>query len=154
MKLINKETFCVCGYAVETTLAQNDQDLAGLFKDFFSTNKESILLRLHGSKKGYYGLTWYTQTHEKYCYLLGIEVGVGNEPPENALLKSVPETVYAVSGYPQDRDIIDAWNEFFYTDIPKAGYAPNEQHNLYFEFYPESVHSNYELWVPVVKANE
>jgi len=46
-----------------------------------------------------------------------------------------------------------AWNEFFYTDIPNSGDTPNEHQNLYFEFYPESVDGDYELWVPVVKAH-
>ena len=28
-----------------------------------------------------------------------------------------------------------------------------ERYSLYFEYYPESVHGDYELWVPVVKAD-
>jgi len=153
MKLVERETFYICGYAVETTAEQNNNDISSLYGNFFETGKEAALLRLQGSKRGYYGLSWYTKDHEKYCYLLGIEVGRVNEPPENALLKVVSRTTYAVADYPHEKDIMKAWNEFFYTDIPKAGYAPNEQHNLYFEYYPESVHGDYELWVPVVKSN-
>ena len=153
MNLIERDTFYICGYAVETTAAQNDKDVSNLYNDFFNKDKESILSRLQGSKKGYYGLSWYTQGHEKYCYLLGIEVGKENDPPENALFKSLEKTLYAVARYPHGRDIIEAWNEFFYTDIPKAGYAPNEPYNLYFEYYLEGVHGDYELWVPVVKSD-
>jgi len=153
MKLIERETFCICGYAVETTAAQNDKDVGGLYKDFFDKDKESILLGLRGSKKGYFGLSWYSQGHEKYCYLLGIEVSKENEPPENALMRTLEKTLYAVACYPHNKDIMEAWNEFFYTDIPGEGYAPNEPYNLYFEYYPESVKGDYELWVPVVKAD-
>jgi len=153
MKLVDKETFYICGYAVETTATQNDKDISDLYGYFFEKANETLLLDLQGSKKGYFGLSWYTLGHEKYCYLLGIEVGKDNQPPENAILKTVPKALYAVAWFPHDKDIKEAWTEFFYTDIPKEGYAPNELQNLYFEYYSESVHGDYELWVPVVKAN-
>jgi hypothetical protein len=35
-----------------------------------------------------------------------------------------------------------------------CGYAPDEAFNLYFEYYPKSVHGDYELWVPVIRADE
>ena len=152
MDIVERETFYICGYAVETTATQNDKDVSGLYKDFFTMKKDEVLLRLRGSKKGYYGLSWYSQGHERYCYLLGIEVGKENEPPDNTLIKALETTLYAVARYPQSKDIIEAWNEFFYKDISNAGYAPNEPYNLYFEYYPEDVHGDYELWVPVVKA--
>ena len=153
MKLVERETFHVCGYAIETTASQNGEDLSKLYEDFFDSDKESLLLRLQSSKKGYYGLMWYTQGHEKYYYLLGIEVGGENEPPEDAMLKTITKTTYAITCYPHDKDTIEAWTEFFYRDIPKEGYAPDEQHNLYFEYYPKGVDEDYELWVPVVKVN-
>lgn len=152
MKFIERDTLHICGYVAETDAEHNDNDLNKLFKDFFDDNKETVLRNLHGSKKGFYGLQWYTQGHEKYCYLLGIEVGGECEPPVDSILKTIPKTTYAVSCYPHDKDIIEAWTEFFYTDIPNKGYAPNEQLNLYFEFFPESVDGDYELWVPVIKA--
>jgi predicted transcriptional regulator YdeE len=151
MKLIERETFYICGYAVETNSEQNETDVAGLYEDFFSTDKESTLRDLQGSKNGYYGLLWYTQNHEKYFYLLGIEVAKDNMVPENALTKTLEKTIFAVAEYPAGKDGTEAWTEFFYTDIPEAGYAPNEQYNLYFEYYPKSVNGNYELWVPVIK---
>ena len=153
MKIVERETFHICGYAVETTASQNDNDVGGLYKDFFNKDKEAILLRLQGSKKGYFGLSWYSQGHEKYCYLLGIEVGKENEPPENAMIKTLEKTLYAVGCYPQGKNIIEAWNDLFYSDIPNEGYTPNEPYNLYFEYYPESVRGDFELWVPVVKAD-
>ena len=152
MKLVERDTLHICGYAEETDAKHNGDDLSALYKDFFD-NKVSNLMSLPGSKKGYYGLMWYTHGHEKYCYLLGTQVRGDCQPPANSTLKTIPKTTYAVACYPHDKDIIEAWTEFFYTDIPNAGYAPNEQLNLYFEFFPESVEGDYELWVPVVKAD-
>ena len=151
MKFVERDTFYICGYAVETMAVQNDADISRLYSDFFNTDKEAVLLRLNGSRKGYFGLSWYTQGHEKYYYLLGIEVDKENDPPETALIKTVSKTVYAVASYSHGKDIIEAWNEFYFTDIPNEGYTPNDQQNLYFEYYPESVYGDYELWVPVVR---
>jgi predicted transcriptional regulator YdeE len=150
---VEKETFFVCGYSVETTLTQNDKDVSALYDDFFRTGKEAMLMKLKGSKKGYYGLNWYTQGHERYCYLLGVEVGPENTAPENAVLKKVPKTTYAVAHFPQGEDIIKAWNEFFYNEIPKVGFKVNEEHNLYFEYYSGSVYGDFELWIPVLKMD-
>lgn len=148
-----RDTFFICGYSVETTLENNDKDVSALYRDFFSKEKETILRKLKGSKKGYYGLSWYTKGHEKYRYLLGIEVGEENSTPENAMIKKVSKTTYAVARFPKEEDILKSWSEFFYNEIPKAGFKVNEEHNLYFEYYPVCVDGEYELWVPVVKAD-
>lgn len=154
IKLVERDTFFMCGYAVETTSDQNDNDISALYSDFFSSGKESVLKNLKGSQKGYYGLSWYTQGHRQYYYMLGMEVGQDNTVPPNAVIKKVPKTTYARAHFRQGEDIIKAWTEFFYNEIPKAGFAVNEEHNLYFEYYPDSVNGQYELWVPVVvKAN-
>ncbi len=153
MKFIKRDTFHICGYAVETDAVKNTDDLSKLYKDFFDNDRESVLLNLPGSKKGYYGLMWYTQGHKKYGYLLGIEVGGECEPPDNTILKTLPETTYAVACFTHDKDAVETWGDFFFSDIPNEGYTPDEQFNLYFEFYPESVEGEYELWVPVVKSN-
>jgi predicted transcriptional regulator YdeE len=153
INLVEKEAFFICGYSVETTLVQNDKDVSALYDDFFRNGKEAILMNLNGSKKGYYGLSWYTQGHERYCYLLGMEIGQENTAPENAVLKNIPKTTYAMARFPHGEDILKAWNEFFYNEIPKTGFKVNEGHNLYFEYYPGSVYGEFELWVPVVKAD-
>ncbi len=108
---------------------------------------------LDGSKKGYYGLIRYIQGHERYCYLLGIEVAQENTIPESAVLMKVPKATYAMARFSQGEDIIKAWAEFFYHQIPKAGLEINDEHNLYFEYYPDSVCGEFELWVPVVKTD-
>lgn len=75
MRLIERDMLHICGYVAETDTTHNGDDLSALFKIFFDNNKDAYMLNLPGSKKGFYGLQWYTQGHEKYCYLLGIEVG-------------------------------------------------------------------------------
>jgi predicted transcriptional regulator YdeE len=152
--LVEREPFFVCGFAVETTAANNDKDLSALYEDFFRQHKDAVLENLNGSKKGFYGLSWYTEGHTRYCHLLGIEVGRDNAVPENAVFKDVPKTTYAVARFAQGDDIIKAWSKFFYNDIPKANLVVNEAPNLYFEYYPDSVHGAYELWVPVVKKDD
>ena len=153
MELIERDTFYIYGYAVETTAEQNDADVSRLFADFFDAGKDAGLRNLHGTGAGYYGLLWYTQGHEKYCYLLGVEADENNPIPAGALKKELCKTTFAVEHFPKSKDAIEAWTEFFYTDIPKEGLAPNAQYNMYFEYYPEDVDGDYQLWVPVVKAD-
>ncbi len=61
--LVERDTFFICGFCVETTAAQNDSDISALYNDFFDSGKEELLMTMKEVKKGYYGLTWYTQGH-------------------------------------------------------------------------------------------
>lgn len=151
INVTERDTFFICGCFVETTPQQNDSDISALYDDFFSNKKEDILTALHGNQKGYYGLSWYTRAHEQYCYLLGMKIGPDNIIPQNYTLKEIVKTTYAVASFPKGEDIIKAWTDFFYTEIPKAGLKVNEDYNLYFEYYPDHVQGEFELWVPVVK---
>ena len=152
MELLERPGLTVCGWSVNTNAEGNDADIAALFDDFFATGKDALLRGLPGSRPGYFGLTWYTDGHERYSYLLGVEVGADAEPPAGASLKTLPATRWAAARYPAEKNILEAWTEFFFTDIPEAGYGPNEPYNLYFEYYPGDVHADYQLWVPVVPA--
>lgn len=153
MNLIERDTLHICGYAVETDAENNADDLSRLYADFFDNGREAVLRGMPGSREGFYGLMWYTQGHARYGYLLGIEVDGGCTPPDGALLKTIPAATCAVAHYPRGKDAIAAWTEFFFTDIPGAGYAPNEAINLYFEYFPGAVDGEYQLWAPVVKAD-
>ncbi len=153
INIMERDTFFICGYLVETTLEQKDKDVSALYGDFFYNSKDTILMTLKGSKKGYYGLNWYTKGHERYCYLLGIEVEQDIIAPVNSILKEIAKTTYAVARFPKGEDIIKVWTEFYYNEIPKVGLKVNQEHNLYFEYYPYNVNDEFELWVPVVKAD-
>lgn len=153
INIVERDTFFICGYSIETTSEQNEKDVSALYQSFFGSGKEAILRKLKGCKNGYFGLSWYTKGHERYCYLLGMEVDGVNNTPEGSSLKKIMKTTYAIAHFPKEKDIIKAWTEFFYDEIPKTGFRVNEEHNLYFEYYPLNVEGEYELWVPVVKTN-
>jgi len=151
-QIIPRGAFAVCGYAVETTIENNDADISGLYSDVLGTEKEDALLALLGAQPGYYGLEWYTQGQKSFFYLLGKAVDKNNDIPQGAMLKLIPPANYAVAKSAAGSSIIDAWTEFFYTVIPSQGYAPDESHGLYFEYYPKLTDGDYELWAPVVKS--
>jgi predicted transcriptional regulator YdeE len=58
-----------------------------------------------------------------------------------------------VARFTKGENIIKAWTEFYYNEVPKTRYIVNEEQNLYFEYYPTNVNGEYELWIPVVKAD-
>ncbi len=150
-QIVSRGEFAICGYAVETTLTNNDADIAGLYSDVLGTEKEKTLLSLSGVQPGYYGLEWYTQGHNSFFYLLGKAIGSNNDVPADAVLKVIPSAEYAVVKIAAGTSLIDAWTEFFYTAIPSRGLAPDESHGFYFEYYPQTTDGDCELWVPVVK---
>ncbi len=150
--IVRRDGFAVCGYAAETTLENNDEDIQKLFGDFFDTGKENVLLALKGAQPGFYGVEWYTQGHKSFFYLLGLAVDKSIRVPEGATLKVIPAAEYAVTKIPAGKSLVDAWTEFFYTAIPESGFAPDDAHGCYFEYYPGLTDGDCELWVPVVKS--
>ncbi len=142
----------LCGYSVETDRENNDKDIHTLFHDYFHQGKAELIEKIaQNNRAEYYGLSWYTQNHEKYRYLLGKEVAAPSEIPPGAQLKQVPKALYAVEAFEAEIDIIQAWTVFFYRDISDSGYEPNYEHGYWFEYYPNGVYGKYELWSPVVK---
>jgi len=73
MQLVERDTFHICGWAVTTTAENNDRDISALYDDFFRTGKEVLVRELSGSQPGYFGLSWYTDDHHGYSYLLGVK---------------------------------------------------------------------------------
>ena len=153
LELITRPAFYICGYAVETTLEGNNNDIAALYRAFFETDKERELLRL-GCQRGYYGLEWYTEGHKSFFYLLGKAVDGTADIPSGAVMKRIPAAQYAVAKILAGSNLIEAWTEFFYTAIPQNGYAPDEAHGFYFEYYPDEVYGRCELWTPVVHVSK
>lgn len=84
----------------------------------------------------------------RYFYLIGIEVPIGSEMPEETVRKDIPPARYAVASVPADRSAVEAWTEYYYQVLPEAGYEPNVGHGFDFEYYKEGGPS-YELWTPV-----
>ncbi len=66
VQTVLRDPFYICGFAAETTLENNDADIAALYHDFFTTGKEQLLLSLPGCRSGYYGLEWYSEGHKSF----------------------------------------------------------------------------------------
>lgn len=153
INLTERSEFKLCGYSVETNPENNDKDISALLHDYFHRGKVELIEQIAKNKgEEYYGFSWYTQAHERYCYLFGKEVDDPEELPHGAQLKRIPKTQYAFEAFEAGSDIIRAWSDFFYKDIPESGYEPNYEHGLWFEYYPEGINGKYELWSPVVKC--
>jgi predicted transcriptional regulator YdeE len=154
IRLINKASFQICGYSVETSLEESSKDVEGLYNAYFNTEKAALIDNVARIKaKEFYGLMWYLEGHERYRYLVGKETVNLTEIPLNAELKEIPAALYAVAAFKKDFDGVKAWTDFFFGAIPQAGYAPDYNHGFFFEFYPDGVDGKYELWTPVVKAD-
>lgn len=151
---INKADFQICGYSVETSLTESNKDVAALYSDYFNNGKSALIdSAVKSNAAKYYGLMWYLEGHERYRYLLGKETVNLPLPPADAELKEIPAALYAVAHFEKEYDGTKAWTDFFFDAIPKAGYAPDYEHGFFFEYYPDGVDGNYELWTPVVKAD-
>lgn len=151
LQFIEREGFQICGYSVETTLAESENDVGALLLTYESDRAAQIDAIATSDSTGIYGLMWYTQGHERYRYLVGKEVQNPMSVPSGAELKQIPKSLFAVASYPRGYDNTKAWTEFFFTDIPEAGYAPDYANGYFFEYYPNGMDGDFELWTPVIK---
>lgn len=154
IRLVEKPVFQICGYSVETSLSESGQDVAALYSDCFSSDKASAMDVISKDATAYYGLMWYLEGHERYRYLLGRESANLSALPTNIESKDIPAARYAVASLEKNYDAMKAWTEFFFEAILHAGYAPDYKHGFFFEYYPDGVDGDYELWIPVVKVDE
>lgn len=154
VRFVDKTGFLICGYSVETSLEESGHDVAALYTDYFGSGKATAIHNAAKSKAAeYYGLMWYLEGHERYRYLLGKEAVNLSLIPADGERKEIPAALYAVSSFEKDYDNTKAWTDFFFEAIPQAGYKPDYDHGFFFEYYPNDVNGNYELWTPVVKAD-
>jgi AraC family transcriptional regulator len=148
-RIVERNAFSICGCAVETNLADNNNDISKLYEKFQNEEYDRILKQLPDCEVGYYGLEWYTEGHKSFFYLLGKSVGYTATPPKGAIIKHIPPAKYIVAEIPAETNIVDAWTEFFYKVIPDLGYEVDDQHGYYFEYYTDGLSSACELWSPV-----
>lgn len=152
LKIVNRNEITLCGDVVETSLDTCKKDLGELW-DNYREGKSSILFRnTIEYSKGLYGLMWYTQNH-RYCYLLGKETNPDRTDIDSARLKKVPAARYAIVSVPENMSITEAWTVFFEKILPEAGYMPDSDHGLYFEYYEDESNKTCELWTPVKEKN-
>lgn len=148
-KIVERSAFHICGYAIETNLENNDNDISNLLEKFKIEGYDSILNELPLCQKGYYGLEWYTEGHKSFFYLFGKEVGESAAAPKEAEIKLIPSAKYIVAEIPAGTNLVDAWTEFFYKAIPVLGYEVDDRHGYYFEYYKNDLSGDCELWTPI-----
>lgn len=154
IQFVEKADFQICGYSIETSLEESGQDVAALYRDYFRSGMALAIDNVAKNKTAaFYGLMWYLKDHKRYRYLLGKETSLLSEIPDNAALIEIPAALYAAAAFEKGHDAVNAWTDFFFKAIPQAGYAPDDTHGFFFEYYPAGVNGNYELWTPVVKDN-
>jgi len=147
VKLVQRKEIIIGGFSVETTLENSQNDVEVLYKDFYN-GKMQILNNLTEKTNEYYGVIWYTKLHESYMYLIGQEISKKSKDFET---KTIQEGQYAYSKFPKNYDGIKAWTEFYEKGIPEIGYKPIEKNDIAFEYYPNGLDGDYELWSLVEK---
>ncbi len=140
--LAEREAFVVWGYSVETDLENNDKDIGELWAGY-----KSELESLSCNCPGLYGAMWYTdETHKRYFYMLAVQIDNMIELPENNSIQrlEIPKGLYAVASLPGNADLIEAWTEFYFRELPARKLETNHQHGIFFEWYPAK--GGVELW--------
>ena len=147
VKIIQRNKLIIGGFSVETTIENNDRDTEILFNEFYN-GKIQLLNNFSKNTNEYYGVIWYTKLHESYKYLIGQKIMSKTDGFE---IKIIPEGLYACSKFFQGYDAIKAWTDFYKIGIPEMGYKPVEKDDIAFEYYPNGLDGEYELWSLVEK---
>jgi len=135
----NRDKFKVCGYMIESDEENFEHDVGQLWN-----KHENELKKIPESNSCLYAVTWYTdETQERYCYLVGIET---NKPHNEMVCVEIPAGHFVIASIPKGMTRLEAWWNYF-EDVPAKGYAPDESHGIYFEFYDKN--GNFEIWAPV-----
>jgi len=147
VKLAQREKTIIGGFSVETTLENSGKEIGELYKEF-TNGKMQLLNSFTENINEYYGVIWYTKFHEKYKYLLGQEIIIRSKDFE---IKGIPKGQYVYSKFSKGYNGIKAWTEFYEKGIPEIGYKPIEKKDVAFEYYPNGLDGDYELWSLVEK---
>jgi len=147
VKMVERKEAIIAGFSIETTLENNNKDTEALFNDF-NNGKKELLNNFTQNTKEYYCVLWYTKLHESFRFLLGQKI---IEKTKDFEIKIIPEGMYAYSKFPKNYDAIKAWTEFYAEGIPKTGFKPKETNDIAFEYYPNGLNGDYELWSLVEK---
>ena len=135
----NRDKFKVYGYLIESDEENFERDVEPLWK-----KHENELRQIPESKSCLYGVTWYTdETHQRYYYLVGIET---SKPQSDMVCVEIPAGHFVIATIPKGMTRLEAWWKYF-EDVPSRGYAPDEKHGIYFEFFDKN--RNFEIWAPV-----
>ena len=142
----NREKFKVCGYKIVSDEENFERDVEPLWN-----KHETELRKIPESKSCLYGVTWYKdKTQGLYYYLVGVETA---KPQDDMVCVEVPAAHFIVATIPKGMTRLEAWWNLPFEDVvPAKGYAPDESHGIYFEFYDKN--GNFEIWAPVIPMNK
>ena len=137
------------GFSVESTGEEEDNNKKRetLFNDFIHSGKMELLNNITKNNDEYYVATWVASPNIKY--LLGQKIA---EKKDGLEFKIIRKGEYASKKIPPKHDSYNAWMELYEKDIPEAGYKWVEQGDMAFEFYPNGLNGEYELWCLVEKV--
>jgi predicted transcriptional regulator YdeE len=153
IEIVKRDAFQVCGYAVPTTLREygREGNRAELINNYRTHDPSGELSKLSDTPDELFALAWYASPGKVIEYLLGYAVPDGTVAPEGALVKHVAPATYAVGSFDAGTDIVRIWTEFYYEAGSTAGFQPDLQHDVWFEYYPEGLNGRYQLWIAVTQ---
>jgi predicted transcriptional regulator YdeE len=145
-----EEDIMIGGLSIETDGDEkiNNKNRKTLFNDFIHNGIKELVNSVTKNNQEYYVVTW-VGALPKIHYLLGQKIG---EKTDRLDYKIIRKGEFASKKVPAKRDSYTAWMEFYTEDIPKTGYNAVEQDDIAFEYYPNGLDEEYELWVLVEKA--
>jgi len=138
MRIENRDTFYVSGYAMETSEETLEKDCALL--------REKYENKLRGLSPNLYFAAWMSKD-KQMIYQLSVETA--GETPEGMTRVEVPAGYFAVGTVPKGASILATWYEFFETVESTLGVEIDVEYPIHFEYFDEN--GTCELWSPIVK---
>jgi len=146
-----RDSFCVVGYALDTSHDRSRAEIPGFWERFFESGGPEKLSHVadEGARRGTYGIcTGFDCSSGRFAYVIGVEPKAEADVPENMVKIAVPAALYAVAEVPLDVPAIHrAWDYLLGVWMPAAGYSHAGSGSDDFEFYPEEC--GCEVWVPL-----
>ena len=146
-----EEDILIGGLSIDSTGEEEDNNKKRelLFNNFTNNGQKGMLNNITKNNSEYYIVTWLTSPAIRY--LLGQKV---NEKTDGLEFKLIKKGEYATKKIPPKSDSYSAWMEFYEKDIVGAGCRPlgQSEGDIAFEYYPNGLDGEYELWVLVEKG--
>ena len=140
MRIENRDAFCLCGYAMETSEETLEKDCA--------TMRQQHEDKLRAISPNLYFVAWMSE-NGKMIYQLSVETP--GDTPAGMTRVEVPAAQFAVGTVPQGESVLGAWHKFFETVEPTLGVAIDVEYPFHFEYFDDN--GVCEVWSPVVKAS-
>ena len=163
-KFIDVQAFDVVGYALETTNAEGENNVAipQFWQEYMQEKLYETLEKQPGADGSIeYGICFPSDPNTgRFRYCIGLKTSAITEADPNLFTGSVPAGHYAVfTTPPAERSQFSAtiqqtWQHIFQTWLPQSGYQMAEGHPD-FELYDERCHTDngavMDIYIPIVK---